>query len=102
MGVLTESGNDRTRRNLLPIDRPTRRGLGRAVYLLLLLLSLSDSQGQVRSGESINAEELAGNLGIGIRQARRDLQRLRHLGFVELENTGRGFKIRLLQDRSSQ
>jgi len=80
----------------LPIDRRLRRRLGRAVYLLMLLTGSSDADGVVQSGRSVNAEELAADLGVGIRQARRDLQRLRHLGFLQIENTGRGFKIRVV------
>ena len=73
-----------------------RKQLGRSVWLLLLLQSWrSPSDIFVRSGSSIRAQELAEALGIGERQARRDLQRLRKAGCVELQNTGRGFKIRI-------
>ena len=73
-----------------------RRKLGRSVWLLLLLQSWkSPSDIFVRSGTSIRAQELAEALGIGERQARRDLQRLRQAGCVELQNTGRGFRIRI-------
>ncbi len=85
----------RSRRVIPVLDHRLRRRLGRAVYLLVLLCDWSDTEGSVRAGDSISAVELAGRLGIGVRQARRDLQRLRHLGLVELGNTGRGFTIRL-------
>ena len=52
----------------------------------------------VRSGTSLRARELGAALGIGERQARRHLQRLRRAGLVELQNTGRGYRIRLTED----
>jgi len=74
-----------------------RRLLGSAVWVLLLLRRWADSPDSlVRSGASIRAQELAAGLGVGERQVRRDLQRVRRAGYVELQNTGRGFKIRLL------
>lgn len=76
--------------------RLKRKQLGRSVWLLLLLQSWRNpSDTFVRSGTSIRAQELAEALGIGERQARRDLQRLRKAGCVEMQNTGRGFKIRI-------
>lgn len=82
---------------VLPLPGPReRQRLGRSVWLLLLLCQWQGpSDGYVRSGNSIRAQELAEGLGIGERQARRELQRLRRAGYVELQNTGRGFKIRL-------
>lgn len=74
-----------------------RKQLGGSIWLLLLLLRWKDpSDIYVRSGNSIRAQEIASALGMGERQARRDLQRLRRAGYVELQNTGRGFRIRLL------
>jgi len=75
-----------------------RKSLGRSIWLLLLLLRWTTAPHRdVRSGESIRAQEIAAALGVGERQARRELQRLRRAGYVELQNTGRGFRIRLLQ-----
>ena len=74
-----------------------RRRLGLSIWVWLLLHCWKPSSGVfVRSGSSIRAGELAAALGIGERQARRDLQRLRRAGYVELQNTGRGFRVRLL------
>ena len=73
-----------------------RRNLGQSIWLFLLLTQWkSETDPYVRSGASIRAEELAAATGVGERQARRDLQRLRKAGHVELQNTGRGFKIRI-------
>lgn len=75
-----------------------RRQIGRSVWLLLLLGTwVTGGDTFVRSGESIQASTIASALGIGERQARRDLQRLRRAGYVDLQNTGRGFRIRLTQ-----
>ena len=74
-----------------------RRRLGHSIWLLLLLREWSHpSDRYVRSGDSIRATEMARALGVGDRQARRELQRLRDAGYVQLENTGRGFRIQLL------
>lgn len=73
-----------------------RRQLGRAIWLLIILREwLGPGESLIRGGSSVRSGELAEALGIGERQARRDLQRLRESGYVELQNTGRGFKIRL-------
>ena len=70
-----------------------RRRLGGSIWLLLLLLRWKRPRDiYIRSGDSIRGKELAAALGIGERQARRELQRLREAGYVELENTGRGYK----------
>ena len=67
------------------------------LWLLLLLRDWTPHlTSDVRSGDSIRAIELATALGVGERQVRRDLRRLRHAGLIETENTGRGFKIRVL------
>jgi hypothetical protein len=74
-----------------------RRRLGLSIWLLLQLeIWTPSSDSLVRSGASIRAQELASAMGVGERQARRELQRLRGAGYVELQNTGRGFKIRLV------
>ncbi len=74
-----------------------RRDLGLAIWLLLLLREWKGPADiYVRSGNSVQARELGDALGISERQGRRELQRLRLAGYVELQNTGRGFKIRLL------
>ena len=75
-----------------------RRRLGRSVWLFLLLQQWTQG-GQVRSGESIRVSEIAAVLGVGPRQTRRELHRLRKAGYVTLQNTGRGFKIRVLEPR---
>ncbi len=73
-----------------------RKALGQSIWMLLLLRGWrGPSDSFVRSGGSILARELGKHLGIGERQARRDLQRLRTAGFVEVQNTGRGHRIRL-------
>ncbi len=73
-----------------------RQRLGRAVWVLLLLARWQDTgDTYVRGGASIRCGELAAELGVGERQVRRDLRRLRLAGYVELQRTGRGFKIRL-------
>ena len=90
------------RPELSAIDRRLRGRLGRAVYLLLLLAEGAGADGLVQGGASVRAEELAKALGVGTRQARRDLQRLRHLGLVDLVNTGRGFTIRFPGPSPSQ
>jgi len=83
--------------------RECRRKLGRSIWMWLLLERWSGPPDmRVRSGESIRAGELAQALGVGDRQARRDLQRLRRAGYVELQNTGRGFRIRLTNPTSSE
>lgn len=76
----------------------TERGhLGQGIWMLLLLREWRQSSDiYVRSGESIRATELGRALGIGERQARRELQRLSRAGYLELQNTGRGFRIRVL------
>ena len=75
-----------------------RRRLGQAIWVLLLLLDWTDPADiVVRSGASIRAEEIAQALGLGERQARRELQRLRRAGWIELQNTGRGFKVRVVE-----
>ena len=85
----------------LTANSQMRKALGQSVWLLLLLRDWSGpSDLFVRSGVSIRATEVGQALGVGERQARRDLQRLRAAGFVELENTGRGFRIRLLEGGS--
>lgn len=74
-----------------------RRRLGCSIWLLMLLKEWRDpSDVYVSAGASITAAALGRALGVGERQARRDLQRLRGAGLVELQNTGRGFRIRLL------
>ena len=82
----------------MPLPEPReRQELGRSIWLLVLLCRWQDpSDHYVRAGSVIRAQELADELGVGERQARRDLQRLRRAGYVELQNTGRGFKIQLL------
>ena len=50
----------------------------------------------ITSPEPIRACDLADTLGVGERQARRELQRLSRAGFLKLENTGRGFRVQLL------
>lgn len=78
-----------------------RRRLGHSIWLLLLLREWARTPDNfVRSGESVRAAELAEALGVGDRQARRDLKRLRRAGYIELQNTGRGFRIRLVQGRA--
>jgi len=82
-------------------DIRDRRRLGSSVWLLILLGAWKGpSDIYVRAGASIRAAELAEALGIGERQARRDLQRLRRAGYVELQNTGRGFRIHLSRTMS--
>ena len=76
-----------------------RRRLGRSVWLFLLLQQWTQD-GQVRSGESVRVSEIASSLGVGPRQTRRELHRLRKAGYVTLQNTGRGFKIRILNPRT--
>ncbi len=79
-----------------------RRALGRSIWLLLLLSEWTPvGDADVRGGTSIRAGELAEALGIGERQVRRELQKLRKARYVRLRNTGRGFRIRLLP-RSSR
>jgi len=76
--------------------REVRRQLGSGIWLLLLLNQWQTPPDlYVRSGTAVRAEELAAALGVGERQVRRDLQRLRKAGYLELQNTGRGFRIRL-------
>ena len=73
-----------------------RRRLGGSIWLLLLLKSWNRPQeNRPCCGDSIRTKELAKALGIGERQARRQLQRLRRAGYLDLRNTGRGFSIRL-------
>lgn len=80
------------------LPSPTERvQLGRSIWLLLLFRQWnSPSELYVRAGDPIRATEIALALGVGERQARRDLQRLRRAGYVELQNTGRGYKVRLV------
>ena len=74
-----------------------RRRIGSAIWMLKLLGQWkARADIFVRAGVSVRAHELAEALGVGERQARRDLQRLRRAGYVELQNTGRGFRIRLI------
>jgi DNA-binding transcriptional ArsR family regulator len=74
-----------------------RSRLGLSVWLLILLRTWNQPPDiYVRSGQSISACELAAAMDIGERQARRELQRLRRAGYVELQNTGRGYRIRVL------
>lgn len=78
-----------------------RRRLGQSIWMLLLLREWRRSPDMyVLSGDSIRAEQLAHALGVGERQARRELQRLRRTGYIELQNTGRGFRIRLVRSGS--
>ncbi len=72
-----------------------RLQVGQGIWLYLLLMEWTTPDGLVRSGASVRAEEFAEVLGVGERQARRQLQQLRRAGYVELQNTGRGFQIRL-------
>lgn len=75
----------------------TRRALGAGIWLLLLLRSWQAGPDPfVRGGASISAREIGTALGLSPRQARRDLNRLRRAGYLELQNTGRGFRIRLM------
>jgi len=74
----------------------TRKNLGRSVWLFLLLSEwTTPGERLVRGGASIRSSELGEALGIGERQARRELQRLQKAGYVGLESTGRGFRVRL-------
>lgn len=83
-------------RGLTQVSPADRRTLGLSVWLLLLLQQWRDSSELfVRSGKSVRASELAEAMGVGERQARRELQRLRRAGYVDLQNTGRGYVIRL-------
>ena len=88
--------HQRTETMRVELNQQTRKALGQSLWVLLLLRRwVGPSDLYVRSGDSIRARELGEQLGIGERQARRDLQRLREAGFVELENTGRGYRIRV-------
>ena len=82
--------------NIYPLIQDRRR-LGRSVWLYLILTARHNPTDRyVRSGDSIRAQELANALDVSERQARRDLQRLRKAGYLELQNTGRGFRIRIV------
>ena len=74
-----------------------KKNLGCAIWLLILLHHWKEPTDLfVRSGDSVRAKELSEALAVGERQALRDLGRLRKAGYVELQNTGRGFRIRLV------
>ncbi len=70
-----------------------RRRLGRSIWLYLLLDGLKREDGLVDGGRSITAGELGCALGVGPRQVRRDLERLKEVDLVALRNTGRGFQV---------
>jgi len=72
-----------------------RRRLGRSIWLYLVLEGLRHKDGLVAGGRSITAGELGTVLGVGPRQVRRDLERLREADLVSLRNTGRGFQVSL-------
>lgn len=74
-----------------------RAKLGLSIWLLILLYGwTSPPDTMVKSGHTVSARDVGDALGMGERQARRELQCLRRAGWVELRNNGRGFQIRLL------
>ena len=70
-----------------------RRQLGRSVWLYLWLQRYSRGDGLVAAGRSLTASGLGEALGIGPRQARRDLTRLKEASLINLRNTGRGYQV---------
>ncbi len=70
-----------------------RRRLGRSIWLYLLLDGLKREDGLVDGGRSITAGELGCAQGVGPRQARRDIERLKNAELVALRNTGRGYQV---------
>ena len=87
----------------LPASATDREKLGLSIWLLILLHSwTSPPDTMVKSGHTVSAHDIGEALGIGERQARRELQCLRRAGWVELRNNGRGFQIRLLRGLPAQ